>query len=188
MFCPTCGKNILDGSTFCSHCGKLTGSVMIPAIAPAPAGSKKSSLFGISTGFKIILLILAALIVYAFYVVHTTPQTQNIYVGKIVVAAGQQKFWTVTVSPSMVDAQLVGSFHASGGTGNDIQVAIMSESEFENWKNSHQAGTYYSTGRTTSGEFNVRVAPGRYVIAFNNTFSLLSEKSVTVQMEIRYHL
>ncbi len=38
MFCKNCGKQIPDGSTFCSLCGtKLDGSVPVRAAAPQPA-------------------------------------------------------------------------------------------------------------------------------------------------------
>ena len=100
--------------------------------------------------------------------------------------ARQYRFWTITITPQMTDAQLVGSFHASGGTGNDIQAVITDPSEFENWKNGHQARVYYGTQPTTNGSFNVRLAPGTYILAFSNTFALLSPKEVTAEITLRY--
>jgi hypothetical protein len=44
----------------------------------------------------------------------------------------------------MNDVEVVGNFRASGGSGNDIQAALMDESNFENWKNGHQAQVEYS--------------------------------------------
>lgn len=200
MFCPHCGKSILDGSVFCSFCAKPTAS--------APVAAKKSSpLDSALRIFGAVAIIIVAVIILGVYlnsrstvgpaggpspaanplaaIIHQ-PMTQNVFSGQLVVGARQYRAWTITISPQMTSAQLVGSFHATGGTGNGIQAVIADPPEFENWKNGHQAKVYYGTGRTTNGNFNGRLAPGTYILAFSNAFSLLVPKEVTAEIELRY--
>lgn len=75
---------------------------------------------------------------------------------------------------------LKGRFRASGGNRNDIEVYIMDADNFENWKNGNQARTYYNSGRVTVANFNVRLAEGNYYMVFNNRWSIMTPKAVTV--------
>lgn len=196
MFCPNCGKDIPEGSSFCLHCGKATTAAQV--------GTKKGSSLGtIWKAFAIVVIVVGAIFVLAQIVPHSAsnstgassrsigsilhpPVVQKIFSGQLVVKAGQYRFWTVTISPQMTNAELIGSFHASGGSGNDIQAVISNQSEFENWKNGHKANVYYGSGKTTNGQFNVRLAPGTYVLAFSNAFSLITNKEVTADVELHY--
>ncbi len=196
MYCPHCGQSILDGSLFCSFCSKPT--------AAAPVTAKKSSpLDSALRIFGAVAIILGAIVflVWNFSNKNTPPlgspagirsvlpgqaETRNIFSGQLVVSARQYRAWTITIAPQMTNAQLVGSFHTAGGTGNDIQAVIADPTEFENWKNGHQARVFYGTDRTTNGSFNVRLAPGTYILAFSNAFSLLVPKEVTAEIELRY--
>jgi hypothetical protein len=69
-------------------------------------------------------------------------------------------------------------FRARGGSGNDIEVFILDEDGFENWRNGHRAPTYYNSGRVTVGRFDVRLGRGRYFLVTSNTFSAFSNKVV----------
>jgi hypothetical protein len=70
-------------------------------------------------------------------------------------------------------------FRARGGSGNDIEVFIVDEEGFENWRNGHNAPTFYNSGRVTVGHFNLRLKPGKYFRVMNNRFSAVSNKVVT---------
>lgn len=74
---------------------------------------------------------------------------------------------------------LQGRFQAQGGTGNDIEVFLLDEEGFTNYKNGHSTGTYYNSKQVTAGSFNVNLAAGRYFLVLNNNFSLLSNKIVS---------
>lgn len=116
----------------------------------------------------------------------TTPVAQNVYSGQLKVAAIQCRYWNLTITPTMLNAHLIGSFQASGGLGNDIEVLIAEQAEFQNWLNGHPARTLYSSGKVTAGKIDVPLSSGSYVLAFNNKFSLLSAKQVTVDISIQY--
>lgn len=72
------------------------------------------------------------------------------------------------------------SFRAQGGSRNDIQVLIMDSDNFENWRNGNQADAYYNSGRKTVGNFDVQLGEGLYYTVFNNNWSLMTPKAVTL--------
>lgn len=114
------------------------------------------------------------------------PVTQEIFSGIAPIGAGQYQSWTLTIPPEMGSAQLVGSFHAAGGSGNDIMAIVTDASDFDNWINGHQARAYYSTDRTTEGRIDLRLGPGTYIIAFSNRFSRMTSKEVSANLELHY--
>ncbi len=185
MSCPSCGKEIPDGSTFCLHCGKPIAA----RAAASPTGSRSTKW----------LLILAAIVaVIAIVVValqnsmptSTSPQpvTEKLTSGQLVVRAGSYIYVKFNVDPArMQNARVIGSFRASGGSGNDIQVVLAEESEFENWKNGHTARLLYSTEKTTTGKIDVPITEaGTYYLIFNNAFSALSDKDVFAEVSLHY--
>jgi hypothetical protein len=92
-----------------------------------------------------------------------------------------------SVPQGATGANVKGSFHAFGGSGNDIQVVIASPFEFENWINGHQAQVLYGTDRATNGTIDVEDIPaGDYILAFSNKFSGLSRKQVTAYIVLGY--
>jgi hypothetical protein len=87
----------------------------------------------------------------------------------------------------MRDAHISGSFTAAGGSGNDVAVVIASQPEFTNWTNGHQARVFYGgEGRKTTDTFDVRLGPGVYCFAISNTFALLSDKDVALDVNLIY--
>jgi predicted nucleic acid-binding Zn ribbon protein len=198
MFCPSCAKQIPDASTFCLHCGK---SVQ----APQKQGRKLSKVAWLSLG-----VVIALVIFFGGPAILDTlkeppkqppiaqapqppapvfvPVTQKLTSGQLVVRAGKYIRTKFSVdTEKMHDVRLVGGFRASGGSGNDIQVVLADENEFENWINGHQARVLYSTGKTTTGKIDVAIMePGTYILAFSNVFSMFADKDVFAEVELRY--
>jgi predicted nucleic acid-binding Zn ribbon protein len=197
MYCPLCGKSILDGSSFCSHCGK-------PINAPPVAAKKSNPLGALWKLFVALILVCGALFLFAYIsssakknkldsagvmraiLAVPAPVTENVFSGDISIGPGQYQSRTFTIYPEMTQAQLSGSFHAAGGSGNDIQAVVTTSTEFENWINNHPTKVYYSTEKVTAGQIDVRLGPGTYVVAFSNKFSLLTEKEVTADITLHY--
>ena len=98
-------------------------------------------------------------------------------------------YFKLDVSPGATSVRLQGNFTASGGTGNDIEVFVLPESDFVNWQNGHAAKTFYNSGKVTVGNLNVNLPSdaGTYYLVFNNKFSLLSQKSVRVDANLTYY-
>ncbi|HEU4593943.1 MAG TPA: hypothetical protein VFS10_02160 [Pyrinomonadaceae bacterium] len=77
--------------------------------------------------------------------------------------------------------RVAAKFRARGGSRNDIEVFILDEDGFENWRNGHRVGTYYNSGRITVGRFDVNLRPGKYFLVMNNKFSAVSNKVVSFE-------
>jgi len=100
------------------------------------------------------------------------------------VKAGDAKYWTFRVGSD--GANVVGRFRAEGGSGNDIKCLILDADSFENWRNGHRVKTYYSSEKITVANINVNLPQGEYVLVFDNTFSGLSNKAVTANVEMKW--
>lgn len=81
-------------------------------------------------------------------------------------------------------ARIHGNFSAQGGSGNDITVTITNQEGLTNLRNGHQYRIWYDSGKVTVGSFDVRIAPGRYYLVFNNRESVFSNKAVTFALNL----
>jgi hypothetical protein len=104
--------------------------------------------------------------------------------------ATQGTHWNFTVPPSATDVRVEGTFSASGGTGNDVEVYLLNDDEFVNWQNHHAVSTLYNSGRMTQGTLNVVLPSGaeNYHLVFSNQFSLFSPKAVRASIRLHYTL
>jgi hypothetical protein len=115
------------------------------------------------------------------------PVNQKIATGQIVVKANGYVQYRLTITPEMVEPTVTGSFNASGGTGNDIQAVIADETNYTNWINGHQAQVFWGTqGKQTTGNFEVKLAPGMYYLVFGNRFSAFTEKQVFLEVNLNF--
>lgn len=103
-----------------------------------------------------------------------------------VIEPGHWVVKTFVIKPEMYPASIVGSFRASGGTGNDIRVFIADDEGFINTQNNHEALYYYHSGKVTVGSFNLLLKPGRYHLVFDNTFSIMANKIVRSDITLIY--
>jgi len=119
--------------------------------------------------------------------VQYVPVTQKIASGQVVVPARGYVQYRIQIPPEGRDAHVSGSFNASGGRGNDVDVALTTESEYINWINGHQARVFYGTaGKKTTDAFDVTLGPGTYVFAISNRFSGISPKYVFLDVKLNY--
>jgi hypothetical protein len=129
-------------------------------------------------------LTLTLVAVFHFSVV-ANPFGQAVIVNTaFTVKAGDAKYWNFRVGSS--GAKVVGRFRAEGGSGNDIKCLILDGDSFENWRNGHKVRTYYNSEKITVANINVNLPEGDYVLVFDNTFSGLSNKAVTANVEMRW--
>jgi hypothetical protein len=116
--------------------------------------------------------------------VFSTPQGGK-YLVKDPIVVEPQHYVFIRFTVPEGGARVVGRFRASGGSGNDIEVYILDEDAFENFRNGHRASTYYNSGRVTVGKINVHLEEeGTYYLVFSNTFSLFSNKVVNARVFI----
>jgi hypothetical protein len=100
------------------------------------------------------------------------------------VKAGDAKYWNCHVGSD--GANVVGRFRAEGGSGNDITCLILDADSFENWRNGHRVRTYYNSEKITVANINVNLPQGEYVLVFDNTYSVLTNKAVTANVEMTW--
>ena len=98
------------------------------------------------------------------------------------VKAGDAKYWTFGVGND--GANVIGRFRAEGGSGNDIKCLILDADSFENWRNGHRVRTYYNSEKITVANINVNLPQGEYVLVFDNTYSVLTNKAITANVEM----
>jgi hypothetical protein len=172
----------------------------IPHTAPgAGEPSQRKSRVGLLLGILAVLAVVAVIMVNSNSVhplasgspgppsVRYVPVDQKIASGQILVRANGYVQYRFQITPEMRNAQVSGQFNASGGTGNDIEAVIATESEYTNWVNGHQAKVFYSTqGKKTTDTFDVRLAPGTYYLALSNRFSALTSKDVFLEVDLKY--
>lgn len=195
MFCPACGKDIHDESAFCMGCGK--------PISGGPNAAKKEP-FRFSF-LKALFLVIVGSIAYGVIVHAVTdspqsksdpvafaaqvlkkPQSQALADGYFEIGTLGSRYWTFKVEPSMMDAKVMGHFSATGGFGNDIQVALGETDEILNWINHHPARLLLTTPEQTAGSFDVPITrSGSYSLALYNGKSLFG-KTVSMHVDLKY--
>ena len=115
------------------------------------------------------------------------PAKQEIATGQVTVKAQGYVQYRIVITPEMVEPTVTGSFNASGGTGNDIAAVVADETNYTNWINGHQAQVFWSTnGKETTGNFELRLKPGLYYLAFSNKFSAFTDKQVFLEANLNY--
>ncbi len=208
MFCVKCGTELPDDSQFCRKCGTALGkvsSVTSTGAAAAPAQTKsKSGAWGIRIVGVLLILFLGywwihqnvpqnqsqsqSQVATAFQQLVSQPHTATIAGGSFTVEASHYSYYRFTVPQDATDIVVNGHFSVSGGSGNDIEVYLISENDFVNWQNNHQAKTYYNSHKVTQDDINVRLSnPGTYYLVFNNNFSLFSSKAVQASVTLHYN-
>jgi len=117
-----------------------------------------------------------------------TQRASNIVHGVITVPAGSYTSYTVDLPTGSFNVIVSGSFTASGGSGNDIQVFIMDKVNFDNWLNGHQYYAPYNSGQTTTGSINAALPGGvAYYLVYSNRFSTVSSKSIDTNVNVSYY-
>lgn len=85
------------------------------------------------------------------------------------------------------DFRISGTLTASGGSGNDVEVLVLKETEFLNWQNGHAAHALYSSGRVTAADVDAAMPEaGTYYIVLDNRFSAMTPKTVEGTLTVRW--
>jgi hypothetical protein len=105
------------------------------------------------------------------------------------IPAGAFKEFSFTIPDGLQRVGLFGKFNATGGVRNSIEVWVMNDDQFVNWRNHHAVKPLYNSEKVTQGTIKLMLPnePGAtYHIVFNNNFSLLTPKAVEAQLALDY--
>jgi hypothetical protein len=121
---------------------------------------------------------------------NSTGYEYTIYIfnGSISVDPGYFDYNTFNVTAGSTNVTVTGSFKASGGLGNDIEVYIMNSDQYNNWYNGTTSGSYYDSGQVTSANFNnIKLPAGQsYYLILDNSFSSVSGKTVSGEIILTF--
>jgi hypothetical protein len=132
------------------------------------------------------LLAAALSLVACHHAPQPTPHSDLIANTTFNVSAGSWRYYTIDVTYVMLSPHLAGTFTASGGSGNDIRVFVMTDTDYVNWSNGHAVYPEYSSGQLTTGSFDVYLSTGSYYLVYDNSFSSVSDKNVTTTVRLNY--
>jgi hypothetical protein len=132
--------------------------------------------YGILSAATLLLLFTSRLFAQSpFFVPHeglgadSAGHKQVLFDGQVVVPPGKRHVVTFTSRSNLRNARIAGNVQASGGTGNDIRVLVAKGQSLA-----------YDSGRRRSVVLSVDFSePGQYALIFDNSFSVLSPKTVT---------
>lgn len=111
----------------------------------------------------------------------SVPSDTSIVSGAFTISAGRSKSWRFVVSNR---ATVSGRFRVSEGR-YDVEVFILDEDGYENFKNGHTTSTFFNSGRRTVGTVNATLGSGVYYIVFNNGYSILTPKAIEANISIQ---
>jgi hypothetical protein len=209
LFCPKCGTETPDDSQFCRKCGQGLGVVAsatgtAAAVAPARVPETKPQRKLVRTPFAIAGVLLLLFVIYGYNasqranpnpaatpIERLTKQQHTTTLANPALAVNALNFayFKLAVPAGATSVLVHGNFTASGGLGNDVEVFLMSESDFVNWQNRHDAKTFYNSGKVTVGTINANLPAdaGTYYLVFSNRFGLLAQKTVRVDAALTYY-
>lgn len=135
---------------------------------------------------RIITLIVFALATSALQLAAQAQDTPLCEQAFTVAALGSRDC-VVIVSEKMQSGQIEGHFRATGGPHNSIEVWVLDDDGYVNWKNHHHVTALYNSRRVTQGSIDVALAhPGKYHVVFNNEFSVITPKAVEAQIVLQH--
>jgi hypothetical protein len=212
-FCQQCGKGTVTNVVGGTSSGAAQAAQMSPIPQPVPVTTPKRS----NTTRNVLLVVLFALIGLLIYGVASNsspnrnsqntsivPTVQRPVIQPITIplsekaftiGSGKYLYFKFTIPPQSSEVHMQGRFEASGGSGNDVEVVIVSEDAFTNWQNHHNVSAFYNSGRVTVGTVDARLPstagnPGEsatYYLIFNNAFSVFSNKAVSADITLHYN-
>ena len=72
--------------------------------------------------------------------------------------------------------------------GKDVEVYVLDDVAFGNWKADIAVQAFYSSGRVAAGRKTVTLSPGTYVVVVSNRFSVVTRKAVRVNATATYEV
>jgi hypothetical protein len=209
LVCSKCSKAVFPGAHFCSHCGNSVPSPIVVSIGAG--GSAASATVAYETAYwkrqqpwsrrKIatwaVVLVLAGVLAWLVTTDNafaaqlksflTTAHAETITDGSIAIKPHGFASYKVAVPEGAIDVGIAGQFEASGRADDDVQVLLLTDSEFVVWQSGYATSPFYDSGKVSKADMQA-VLPsraGEYYLVFSNKPSRV-EKTVHVTAGLRY--
>ncbi len=209
VVCSKCSNTIMPGAHFCSHCGNPVPSPAV--VSSGDGGSAAAAATAYETAYwqrqrprsagKIvvwaIVLIVAGAIAWLLttenpvasqvksYLI--TAHAETIIEGSIAIKPHGFASYKVAVPDGAIDVGVFGQFEASGRSENEIQVLLLTASEFVVWQGGYATSPFYDSGKVFKADMQA-VLPSKaadYYLIFSNKPSRV-ERTVHVSAGLRY--
>ena len=143
---------------------------------------------GIAVGVAIAAFVVVGMVVGNPLFKISKQQTISIVNETISVAAGGYNYYTFSVPDRVSNPMLSGSFIASGGNENTINVKLLDLQNFFKFKNGQKADAIYATGPENAGTINANLPTNQtFFLVYDNTFSVNSTKQVATDVSLKYN-
>jgi hypothetical protein len=191
-FCPSCGAtiNVPTPPPAPTYTPPPSYPTYQQPYQPTPHKSNTTLIIAIIVIVVVVVGVLGAIAAIGFFntvSTATTSHTNNIVNGLVTVPAGSYEYYQFSVPSGATLVTVSGPFTASGGSGNDIDVFVVDQTNFVNWQNGHSATSYYDSGQVTTGTVNANLpGSGTYYLVYNNSFSAASSKNVQTTVDLTY--
>jgi hypothetical protein len=80
----------------------------------------------------------------------------------------------------------VGNFVGAFDSNTDVEVYVLDTYNFAAWSRGESFSSVYSSGRTSKGNFDVRLGKGIWYFVVSNKFSYISSKTVGIAYSAHY--
>ena len=206
LTCHKCNRVISPGAHFCSHCGIAApsptiissgGAAAAAATAFETAPARRLSWSPGKVAGWLIALTLAGTIAWLLATNDvlasqlksfvTTAHAETITDGSIAIKPHGFASYKVMVPEGAIDGGVSGKFEASSRADNDVQVLLLTESEFAVWQSGYATSPFYDSGKVSKADMQA-VLPSRagdYYLVLSNRPSRV-EKTVHVAAGLRY--
>ena len=196
MNCPSCSKEIPDGSVFCNLCGKST------QLQPKQSSAKPWLMFlaGLAlAGLTAVYFIqnkpsetkraeAAPQVAQPAPVPQPQPHSETIVDSAFTVNSGNWSAYKFQVPANAKRVKVSGHFAATGGVNNDIEVFLTNEDGMANLKNRNPYKRFYFSGRVTQNSIEVALPPepDTYYLVFDNRFALMIPRAVQATATLNF--
>ena len=107
---------------------------------------------------------------------------------ELIVPQRDSKYFKFYINTSGKDnVYIIGQFEAWGGGGNDIRFYVFDKHNFQKFRAQRPCRFLDESGQVSKYSFNIPIThKGEYFLLFDNTFSILSPKTVHVKASLQY--
>jgi len=178
VLCKKCGTELQANAKECVKCGQ-----------PRP---------GLPVAALVVLVVIIGAILWGSFSDNTLAQefrdnvtgaqTQTIVDVPFSVEPQKSSYYKFTVPTGAVGVRLTGEFTAAGGSENNVEVYLLTDSAFVAWSNGYSTSNHYESGRVTKGSINAVLPPGAgvYYLVFSNKFSPKTPKAIHATALLHY--